>query len=105
MDAEQSQPLLSRGTTSEILGEIKVFPLIPSLKRDVEVSVWPVVLSNEQRTHMASRLSLEGHWCVSVHLIPSCLSHRPFSRLCLDVGVSLETFHDLRAQPELTSAS
>ncbi len=44
MDEEESQALLP--STSENLASIKVFPLIPSLKRDVVVSlatVWPAL--------------------------------------------------------------
>lgn len=36
MDEEQSESLLA--PTPEFLASVKVFPLIPSIKRDVEVS-------------------------------------------------------------------
>lgn len=40
MDEEQTErlPLLSSAARSEVLSQVKVFPLIPSLKRDVVVS-------------------------------------------------------------------
>lgn len=37
MDEEQTTSLL--GPTLEMLASVKVFPLIPAIKRDVEVSI------------------------------------------------------------------
>ena len=55
---DESQPLLQ--SRSELLSTVKVFPLIPSLKRDVVVSINPLVFD-----YMLKETYVERHWCVS----------------------------------------
>ena len=62
IDEEQTETLLV--PTSDSLASIKVFPLIPSLKRDVIVSVtaFAVVVFGVLRSIL--RMRVEGHWYV-----------------------------------------
>ena len=84
IDEEQTETLLV--PTSDSLASIKVFPLIPSLKRDVVVSVTAFAVVAFGVLRAILRMCVEGHWYVQQKR-RMCICSHSLNRHRSDLGV------------------
>ena len=96
-EEEQTRRLLA--PTPEHLASVKVFPLIPSIKRDVTVSI-VCVISSECTLIVRTRQTNIGTWQVRFGINTSRIDHNLILFLIADSALSWEyVFQYIRGVP------